>query len=111
MFAVVKSGGKQYKVTKGDVVTVEKLDGNPGDTINFEEVLLIADDKKVVVGKPFIENAVVVGELVVQTKGKKLIAYKYKRRKDSSKKIGHRQQITEVKIQKISTEGTQKKEV
>lgn len=101
MIAVLQTGGKQYKVSKGDVIDIEKLEGNPGDKINFDKVLLVGDDKDVKIGKPYVEKAVVVAELVKQGKGKKLIAFKYKRRKNYSRKVGHRQQLTTVRIEDI----------
>lgn len=102
MIAVVQTGGKQYKVAVGDVISVEKLEGNPGDKINFDKVLLVGDDKNVKIGKPYVEKAVVVGELLKQGKGEKLIAYKYKRRKNYERTVGHRQPLTTVKIEKIN---------
>jgi large subunit ribosomal protein L21 len=102
MMAIVQTGGKQYKVSVGDVISVEKLEGAAGDKINFDKVLLVADDKTVKIGKPYVEKAVVVGELIKQGKGEKLIAFKYKRRKNYARTVGHRQSLTTVKIEKIN---------
>jgi large subunit ribosomal protein L21 len=102
MYAVIKTGGKQHKVTEGDVLSIEKLEGEKGAEIVFQEVLMVSDDKNVKVGKPFVEGAKVVGEIVAQKKGQKLIVYKMTRRKGFHKKNGHRQLLTSMKITKIS---------
>lgn len=102
MFAVIKTGGKQYKVAKGDIIDIEKLELNDGDKVEFPEVLLIEDGDKVEVGTPFLEKAKVSGTLVKQTKGDKVIAFKKKRRKAYSRKVGHRQSISVVKIEEIT---------
>ena len=102
MYAVIKTGAKQHKVTEGDVLSVEKLAGNKGDEVVFNEVLMVSDDKEVKIGKPFVDGAKVVGEIVAQKKGPKLIVYHMKRRKGFHKKTGHRQSLTSMKIKKIS---------
>ncbi len=102
MYAVIKTGAKQHKVSEGDVLSVEKLDGNKGDEVVFSEVLMVSDDKEIKVGKPFVDGAKVVGEIVSQKKGPKLIVYHMKRRKGFHKKTGHRQNLTSMKIKKIS---------
>ncbi len=102
MYAVIKTGAKQHKVTEGDVLSVEKLDGNKGDEITFNEVLMVSDDKEVKVGTPFVAGAKVVGQIVAQKKGPKLIVYHMKRRKGFHKKTGHRQNLTSMKITKIT---------
>ena len=102
MYAVIKTGGKQHKVTEGDVLSIEKLEGEKGAEVVFQEVLMVSDDKNVKVGKPFVEGAKVVGEIVAQKKGQKLIVYKMTRRKGFHKKNGHRQLLTSMKITKIS---------
>jgi large subunit ribosomal protein L21 len=102
MYAVIKTGAKQHKVTEGDVLSVEKLDGNKGDEITFNEVLMVSDDKEVKVGTPFVAGAKVVGQIVAQKKGPKLIVYHMKRRKGFHKKTGHRQSLTSMKITKIT---------
>lgn len=103
MYAIVNSGGKQYKVREGDILRVEKLGGNIGDTVSFDKVLMFSDGEKVEVGKPLVEKAVVNGHIVEQGKAKKIIVFKYKRRKRYRRKQGHRQQFTAVKIDTIKT--------
>lgn len=102
MYAVIKTGAKQHKVTEGDVLSVEKLAGNKGDEITFNEVLMISDDKEIKVGTPFVAGATVVGQIVAQKKGPKLVVYHMKRRKGFHKKTGHRQNLTSMKITKIT---------
>ena len=102
MYAVIKTGGKQHKVTEGDVLSIEKLEGEKGAEIVFNEVLLISDDKNIKVGKPFIDGAKVVGEIITQKKGPKIHVYHMTRRKGFHKKTGHRQNLTSMKITKIS---------
>lgn len=102
MYAVIKSGGKQHNVSEGDVVVVEKIIGSKGDTVLFDEVLMIAKDGKIKVGTPYLEGAKVVGEIVEQAKDRKITVFKMKRRKGFSKKTGHRQKLTRMKIREIS---------
>lgn len=102
MYAVIKSGGKQHKVSEGDVVVVEKIIGSKGDTVSFDEVLMIAKDGKIKVGTPYLEGAKVVGEIIEQAKDRKITVFKMKRRKGFSKKTGHRQKLTRMKIREIS---------
>jgi large subunit ribosomal protein L21 len=103
MQAVIKTGGKQFSVNAGDVIQVEKLTGNPGEEIEFKEVLMVSDDKgAVTVGTPFLENAVVKAKIIGENKGKKIDVFKFRRRKDSKKKTGHRQVYTSVEITDIS---------
>jgi large subunit ribosomal protein L21 len=101
MYAVIKTGAKQYKVSEGDVLAVEKIKGNAGDEIVFD-VLMVSDEKTVKVGTPFVEGAKVVGQIVGEKKSPKVIIYKMKRRKGYHKKTGHRQKLTSMKITKIS---------
>lgn len=101
MYAVIETGGKQYKVQEGDVITVEKLKAEAGDTITFDKVLLMSDGKEVKVGTPYLAEAV-TGSVVENGKGKKVIIFKYKAKKDYRKKQGHRQPYTKVKIEKIN---------
>ena len=101
MYAVIKTGGKQYRVRAGDTVLVEKLDGAVGDSVAFDEVLLVSGDDSVAVGKPILDGARVTGEIVAQTRGEKLIVYKFKRRKDYRRRNGHRQNYTAVKINDV----------
>jgi large subunit ribosomal protein L21 len=102
MYAVIKTGGKQHRVSEGDVLKIEKLEGLKGDTIVFEEVLLVSKEDQTRVGTPVVEGAKVVGEIVNQGKGPKIIIFKKKRRKGFLKKTGHRQPLTEVRIKEIS---------
>lgn len=100
MYAVIETGGKQYKVQEGDVITVEKLKAEAGDTITFDKVLLMSDGKEVKVGTPYLAEAV-RGSVVENGKGKKVIIFKYKAKKDYRKKQGHRQPYTMVKIESL----------
>ncbi|MEQ8163913.1 MAG: 50S ribosomal protein L21 [Smithellaceae bacterium] len=102
MYAVIKTGGKQHKVSEGDVVAVEKLAGEKGTEVIFNEVLMVADDANIKIGKPFVEGATVTGEIVLQKKGPKIHVFKMTRRKGFKKKTGHRQSLTSMKIKKIS---------
>ena len=102
MYAIIKNGGKQYKVAEGDVVFFEKLNSEAGDTVKFDNVVLVSDDKKVEVGAPYVKGVSVEGTVVANGKAKKVIVYKYKRKTGYHKKNGHRQQYTAVKIEKIN---------
>ncbi len=102
MFAVLKTGGKQYKVSQGDVIQVEKLEGNVGDKVTLDQVLMISEDEKVDMGFPILEGSQVTGEIIDQAKGKKIIVFKKRRRKNYRRKNGHRQLITHLKITEIS---------
>lgn len=102
MYAIIETGGKQYRVQEGDEFRVEKLDGQSGDTIEFDKVLLVSDDNGVQVGKPLLEGAKVEGEILENGKAKKVIAFKYKAKKGYRKKKGHRQPFSKVKINSIS---------
>ena len=102
MYAVIKTGAKQHKVTEGDVLSVEKLIGDKGDEVVFNEVLMVSDDKEVKIGKPFVDGAKVIGEIIAQKQGPKIHVYHMKRRKGFHKKTGHRQELTSMKIKKIS---------
>ena len=107
MFAVIKTGGKQYRVTKDDMIVVETVAGEPGSTVRFEDVLMIGDDGKAPsVGTPFLEQAAVFAEVVQQTRGDKIIVFKKKRRKGYRRKHGHRQALTVLRITGISPTGT-----
>ncbi len=101
MFAVVKTGGKQYKVAVNDVVTIEKLPGEAGAVINFEEVLMAGDDKGLQVGSPLLSGVPVTGEILEQTRGDKIIVFKKKRRHHYRRRNGHRQDLTVVRITAI----------
>ncbi|WP_202710648.1 50S ribosomal protein L21 [Sporosalibacterium faouarense] len=102
MYAVIETGGKQYRVQEGDTVFVEKLNGEAGDKITLDKVLLIAGDEDLKVGKPYLEGAAVEAEVVEQGKAKKIIVFKYKSKKDYRKKQGHRQPYTKLKISNIN---------
>ena len=97
MFAIVQSGGKQYKVSENDVISVEKLSNAVGDKIKLD-VLLISEDGNVVAGNPFVEGAVCEAEVVAHGKGDKIVVFKYKPKKNERKKQGHRQPFTQLKI-------------
>lgn len=101
MLAIIKTGGKQYKVSEGDKIKIEKLSGEAGDTITFDEVLLTGDDKKVAVGTPVLEKAVVEGKILAQDRHGKVWGIKHKAKKRYKMKYGHRQAYTEVEITKI----------
>ncbi len=101
MYAVIKTGGKQYRVTEGDVVNVEKLSGEPGAKIELSEVLALGEGEGIKIGTPTVAGASVVAEILAQDKGKKVIIYKKKRRKGYDKRQGHRQLFTSLKIQEI----------
>ncbi len=101
MYAVISTGGKQYKVSKGDIVEIEKLDVQEGDTVEFDSVLMISDDSDVKIGKPLLKGAKVSAKAVEQKKGKKIIIFKKKRRKQYRRTRGHRQLLTAVKIEDI----------
>lgn len=103
MYAVIESGGKQHRVSTGDEVIVEKLAGEVGETISFDKVLLTSDGETVNVGKPYLEDAKVVGRIRRHDKHKKIVIFKFKRRKGYRRKRGHRQQFTLVKIENIES--------
>ena len=101
MYAVIKTGGKQYRVSEGDRIRVEKLPGEVGDAIQLPEVLMLGGDK-VAVGRPFVDGAKVDVKIVGQGRGKKIIVFKIKRRKSYRRKAGHRQAFTELKVTGIT---------
>jgi large subunit ribosomal protein L21 len=101
MYAVIKTGGKQYRVAANDVLEIEKLDGEAGGTLEFTDVLMVGEGESVKVGTPLVAGAKVTAELVAQTRGPKLIAFKKRRRKNSRRKKGHRQDLTRVRITDI----------
>ena len=102
VFAIIVTGGKQYKVNEGDVVYVEKLGVEVGETVTFDKVLTVEKDGDLKVGTPFVEGATVTASVVKNGKSKKIYVMKYKAKKNEKKKIGHRQQYTKVQIQTIS---------
>ena len=105
MFAVIKTGGKQYRVAAEDVLTIEKLEGEAGDMIEFAEVLMVGTEGDVTVGSPVVAGAMVTAEVVVQGRARKVIAFKKRRRQNSRRKKGHRQMLTTVRIAEILTGG------
>jgi len=102
MYAVIKTGGKQYRVSEGDLLKVEKIDGEKGSIVSFNEVLMVSKDDDIRIGRPFVEGAVVLGEIMDNAKGPKITIFKMKRRKGFRKKTGHRQSLTSLKIKEIS---------
>jgi len=102
MYAVIETGGKQYRVSEGDIVRIETLGGSVGDEVSISQVHLVADGKKVKVGQPTVDGASVKGTVVEEGRGRKVIAFKKKRRKGYKRKIGHRQAFTALRIDKIS---------
>ncbi|MBO6640207.1 MAG: 50S ribosomal protein L21 [Roseitalea sp.] len=105
MFAVIKTGGKQYRVATDDVLTLEKLDGDAGEMIEFSDVLVVGNDADVTIGSPLVDGAMVTAEVVTQGRGRKVIAFKKRRRQNSRRKKGHRQYLTTVRIAEILTGG------
>ena len=103
MYAIIESCGKQYKVAEGDVVFFEKLDVEEGKKVTFDNVVLVSDDKKVEVGAPYVKGVKVEGKVVAHGKGKKILVYKYKAKKNYRRTQGHRQPYTKVEITKIKT--------
>ncbi len=102
MYAIIETGGKQYRVQEGDVIRVEKLEKAQGESIKFEKVLLISNEGKLNVGKPYVEGASVDAVVDSQGKARKIIVFKFKRKEDYRRKQGHRQPYTQIKIEKIS---------
>jgi len=101
MYAIVNTGGKQYKIQQGDVLRVEKIPGEVGSPVSFDKVLMFSDGENVNIGRPVLDNVAVKGHIVEQGKDKKIIVFKYKKRKRYRRKLGHRQQYTEIKIDSI----------
>lgn len=102
MYAVIKTGGKQYRVSKDDVVTIEKVPGDAGAKVEFDQVLMVASGADVTIGAPIVSGVKVVAELVEHSRGPKLIAFKKRRRKNSRRKKGHRQDLSVVRITEIT---------
>ena len=107
LFAVIKTGGKQYSVAAGDTITVMTLAGNPGDRVTFDRVLMLSQDGEPALGTPFVNGASVGGEIVEHSRGPKTIAFKKRRRKNSKRKRGHRQDLTLVRIIEFLTGGVE----
>ena len=98
MYAIIKTGGKQYRVSEGDVVYIEKLNVQPEETVNFNEVVAVGKEDGMVIGTPVVEGATVVAKAVKNGKGKKIHVFTYRSKKDSKRKLGHRQPYTKVTI-------------
>ena len=104
MYAVIKTGGKQYRVAQGDEVKIERLSGEVGDSVTFDKVLLTSDGEDVKVGQPLVENTKVVGQITRQDRDRKVVITKYKKRKGYRRKNGHRQEFSLVRINDIGIE-------
>ena len=102
MYAVIKTGGKQHRVSEGDVISIERIHGEKGDAVPFDQVLMVEKEGDVRIGRPIVEGAKVVGEILAQTQGDKTTVFKTKKRKGYRKKTGHRQPLTSLKIREIS---------
>ena len=101
MYAIVDTGGKQYKVKKDETLRIEKIPGEVGSQVSFDKILMLADDDNVKIGRPVLDDVAVKGHVVEQEKAQKIIVFKYKKRKRYRRKQGHRQQYTAVKIDSI----------
>jgi len=106
MYAIIENGGKQYKIEEGKKIRLEKLPNNPGDTVEIRTVLSIHDGATTIVGNPYIDGAYIQGKVLSQGRDKKVTVFKYKRRKDSKTKKGHRQAYTELLVEKIYMEAS-----
>lgn len=102
MYAVVKTGGKEYRVSKGDIIRVEKLEGKAGDQVRLKDVLMVSQEGEVQIGTSHLTNAVITGEIVQEIKGKKVLTYKMKKRKNYRRFKGHRQTYTYLRINEIA---------
>ncbi len=105
MYAVIKTGGKQYRVAPADVIEIERLGGAKGDAVAFDQVLMVGGEAGVTVGAPLVDGASVAGEIVDQTRGDRILVFKKRRRQNSKRSHGHRQDHTRVRITEILTEG------
>ncbi len=106
MYAIIATGGKQYKVNTGTLLDVERLQGEIGSKVRLEEVLAVRTDEKLHVGRPVVKGAAVVAEIMAQPRGPKVVNFTYKRRKGYHRKVGHRQELTRLKVLEIVTNGT-----
>ena len=102
MYAIIKTGGKQYKVAQGDILYIEKLDVEADSTVTFDEVVALQNDKELVVGAPLVAGATVTAKAIKNGKGKKITVFTYRPKKDSKRKMGHRQPYTKVQIEAIN---------
>jgi large subunit ribosomal protein L21 len=105
MYAIVKTGGKQYRAQEGDTLIVEKLEGEPGASVVLEDVLLVADGSDVTVGSPFVKGARVTAEILRQAKAKKIVGFNYKPKKNVRKRWGHRQLQTHIRVTEVTPGG------
>jgi len=104
MFAVFKAGNSQYKVHENDELKIEKIDGDSGTEVHFDQILVIGSDKKTcIIGTPFVKGAAIKAEIIAQTRDKKILVFKKQRRQNYRRKNGHRQEITHIKIKQIVT--------
>ncbi|SDF21462.1 50S ribosomal protein L21 [Sporolituus thermophilus] len=101
MYAIIETGGKQYRVAEGDVLTIEKIDAGEGETIDFDRVLTVVKDGEVLIGKPMVAGAKVTAKVLEHGKGKKILVFKYKAKSNYRRRQGHRQPFTKVVIEKI----------
>lgn len=104
MYAIIENGGKQYKITEGERIKLEKLNIPEGEELKIKEVLAVNDGTNTIIGNPYVEGAYISGKVLTHGRQKKVIVFKYKRRKDYKKKIGHRQHFTEFLVEKIYME-------
>lgn len=102
MYAVVKTGGKEYRISKGDVIRVEKMEGRVGDQVSMKDVLMVSQEGQVQLGNPLLAGAVITGKIIQEVKGKKTVTYKMKRRKNYRRTKGHRQTYTYIRVDDIS---------
>jgi len=102
MYAVVKTGGKEYRISKGDVIRVEKMEGKVGDQVSMKDVLMVSQEGQVQLGNPLLAGAVITGEIVQEIKGRKTVTYKMKRRKNYRRTKGHRQTYTYIRVNDVS---------
>jgi len=101
MYAVVKTGGKEYRISQGDLIRVEKMEGKVGDQVTMKDILMVSHEGQVQVGNPLLANAVITGEIVQEIKGRKTVTYKMKRRKNYRRTKGHRQTYTYIRVNEI----------
>jgi len=102
MYAVVKTGGKEYRISKGDIIRVEKMEGKTGDQVTVKDILMVSQEGKAQFGTPYLTNATIMGEIVQEAKGRKVLTYKMKKRKNYRRFKGHRQTYTYLKVNDIS---------
>ncbi|MDD5434541.1 MAG: 50S ribosomal protein L21 [Nitrospira sp.] len=101
MYAIIETGGKQQRVSQGDIISVEKITGNPGTSVEFDKVLAVGNGENMSVGKPYVQNAKVVASIIAQERARKVMIFKKKRRKNYRRTKGHRQYLTRIKIQEV----------